>query len=42
MNRTVGLPVQPKAPAPPSKKEGEKNVSNIRGVQQLGRKSTGK
>lgn len=43
MNRTVGLPVYPVKPAsPPPKKEGDKNVPDIRGVQQSGRKSAGK
>lgn len=43
MDITVGLPVYPVKPAsPPPKKEGDKNVPNVRGVQQSGRKSTGK
>lgn len=43
MDITVGLPVYPVKPAsPPHKKEGDKNVSDLRRVQQSGRKSTGK
>lgn len=43
MNKTVGLPVYPVKPAsPPEKKEGEKNVPDIRGIQQSGRKSSRK
>ena len=43
MNITVGLPVYPVKPAsPPPKKEGDKNVPDVRRVQQTGRKSAGK
>lgn len=43
MNITVGLPVYPAKPAsPPPKKEGDKNVPDVRRVQQTGRKSAGK
>ena len=43
MDITVGMPVYPVKPAsPPPKKEGDKSVHNVRGVQQSGRKSAGK
>lgn len=42
MDRVVGLPVYPKKPATPTKEKGDNDVPDVRGVQQSGRKSTGK
>lgn len=42
MDIVVGLPVKPAKPAPSSKKEAEKNVSDVRRVQKPLGKSGGK